>query len=159
MLTKLKYAGVKIPKLLEIYKLRMRTCLEQCSVLYHSSLSIKQSNALDRLQAVCLKVILQENYHSYDSALLQTELDKLSTRRFSRCLSFSLKCLKHDQNKRIFPENTVPQDALPIRERENYKVNFGRTNAYKNSAVPFSHFREKEQKEAEGERRKRRGQG
>ena len=60
MLTKLKYAGVEMEDLLEIYQLFIRSCAEYCSVAFHSSLTDTQSRSLERLQSTCLKVILQD---------------------------------------------------------------------------------------------------
>ena len=37
----------------------------------------------------------------------------------------------------MFPRNSNLNLTLEAREREPFKVNFGRTNAYKNSAIPF----------------------
>ena len=90
---------------------------------------------LERCQSVSLKIILQESYISYEAALEMTGLQKLETRREERCKKFSLKCIKHDTNKRFFPLNEV--DATRIRAREKYTVNFARTNAYKNSTIPY----------------------
>ena len=88
MLTKLRYAGETIANLLHIYKQFIRSKLEYCSVAFHSSLTLKQCKALERCQAVCLRIILQDSYESYESALILTGLKKLSTRRSDRCLDF-----------------------------------------------------------------------
>ena len=137
LLTKLKYAGLPTGDLLQAYKMYIRSRLEYCSVVFHSSLTQQQEAALERCQAICLRVILQESYTSYSLALELCGLKKLSARRLERCHSFSLKCLKHEQNKRIFPKNPNLDISLEARYREQFKVNFARTNAYRNSAVPF----------------------
>ena len=95
MLSKLKYAGVIVSDLLTIYKLFIRSITEYCSVTFHHSLKLKQSHSLDRMQATCLKVILQDAYVSYNLALLLTRLDALEKRQEDRCLRFSLRCIKH----------------------------------------------------------------
>ena len=41
MLTKLKYVGVSIEDLVEIYILFIRSVLEYCAVAFHSSLTVK----------------------------------------------------------------------------------------------------------------------
>ena len=61
MLTKLKYAGVSREDLLHLYKQFIRSKLEYCSVLFHSSLTVQQSASLERCQAVCLRVMLGED--------------------------------------------------------------------------------------------------
>ena len=66
-LTKLKYAGVSTEDLIHAYEMYMYS-LEYCSVVFHSSLTKQQEAALERCQAVCLRVILQESYISYSAA-------------------------------------------------------------------------------------------
>ena len=126
MLTKLKYAGVQTEDLITIFKLFIRSTLEYNSVAFHSSLTSQQENALERCQSVCLKVILSDSYISYNAALEMSGLETLKIRREKRCLDFSIKCVKHPENKRIFPLNENNSDKN-VRSREKYKVNFAFT--------------------------------
>ena len=137
LLTKLKYAGASTEDLLHTYKMFIRSRLEYCGVAFHSSLTKQQEDSLERCQAVCLRIILQESYISYSAALEMCGLKTLFLRRQDRCLQFSLKSLKHEQNKRMIPTNPNLDIDIDTRNREQYKVNFARTNAYKNSAVPL----------------------
>ena len=50
MLTKLKYVGTSTEDLLEIYTLFIRSVIEYCSVVFHSRLTIEQSDKLKRIQ-------------------------------------------------------------------------------------------------------------
>ena len=158
MLTKLRYSGLCIEELVHIYKQYIRTTLEYCSVVYHSSLTDQQSASIERCQAVSLRVILQENFVSYSAALEMTGLSRLSERRLSRCLDFSLKCRKDIHNARFFPLNPNLSNTLETRGREHFKVNFCRTKKYQDSAIPFcqrllnQHWCEKEEeRRAEGQ--------
>ena len=137
MLTKLQYAGVKPDDLILIYKMFIRSTLEYNSVAFHSSLSSQQEVALERCQSVSLRIILQESYVSYSAALEMTGLETLKIRREARCVSFSLKSVKHETNKRMFPQNLNADNTMDVRSREKYIVNFARTNAYKQSAIPY----------------------
>ena len=129
----------------------MGSRLEYCSVAFHSSLTKQQEASLERCQAVCLRVILQESYDSYKAALEKRGLTTLSSIRQARCLSFSLKTMKHEQNKQMFLLNPNLDKAVDIRNREHFKVNFAYTNSYKSSAVHFcrrllnGHYRDKAQ--------------
>ena len=136
MITKLKYAGVSRDDLLDIYVLFIRSIIEYCSVVFHSSLTKEQSNKLERIQKTCLKVILANDYVDYETALRVCGLETLNKRRESKCLSFALKCINHEKNRRLFPLNPIKTD-YEVRNRELFKVNFARTTAYKNSAVPY----------------------
>ena len=78
MITKLKYVGVPIEELLDIYILFIRSCAEYCSVVFHSTLTGEQSNTIERIQRTCLKIILGEMYMDYSSALEMTGLYSLS---------------------------------------------------------------------------------
>ena len=91
MLTKLKYAGVSLEDLLDIYILFVRSVTEYCDVAFHSSLTVEQSEKLEQIQKICLKVILGDMYVSYSSALEMTGLKPLSERRQHRCLDFARK--------------------------------------------------------------------
>ena len=121
MLTKLKYAGVNTKELLHNYKQFVRVMLEYCSVAWHRTLSEQQS----RCQSVCLRVILGNNFVSYEAALEMTGLGKLSDRRHLRCPDYVLKSLMHSDNKRYFPKNPNLDLTLTARTREHFKVNLG----------------------------------
>ena len=124
LLTKLRYAGVERKELVHNYKQFIRTALEYCSVAMHSSLTEVQSSSLEHCQAVALRVILQDDYLSYETALISTGLEKLSARRAARCLAFSLKCIQHENNKSFFPRNPNIGNLSEVREREEFVVNF-----------------------------------
>ena len=134
MLTKLKYAGVSTKDLLETYILFIRSRTEYVSVAFHSSLTKKQEKAIERIQSTCLKVILGDKYLTYEDALLKTGLKTLKQRREEKCLSFSLKCLKHPQLKRLFPRNDNPHS---LRNTDEFKINFANTEHYRKSAIPY----------------------
>ena len=106
MLTKLKYVGVSIDDLLDIYVLYIRSMTEYCSVAFHSNVTVEQTQTLERIQRTCLKVILGDMYMDYDSTLEMSGLQTLYSRRVKRCLDFALKSIKHPRNKRLFPLNT-----------------------------------------------------
>ena len=136
MLTKLKYAGVSITDLLDIYCLFVRSCAEYCSVVFHSSLTQEQSKKIENIQKTSLKIILRDNFVDYEAACEMAGLEKLETRRQTRLLVYAKKCLKHPQNSRFFPENDS-FDAEPlIRNREKLKMNFCHGEKYLKSAIP-----------------------
>ena len=80
MLTKLKYVGVPTEDLLDIYILFIRSVTEYCAVVFHSSLTLQQSEKIEKIQKTSLKVILGEMYVSYTAALEMCGLDSLSER-------------------------------------------------------------------------------
>ena len=48
MITKLKYVGVNTDDLLDIYILFIRSVVEYCAVVFHSSVTQKQSEELEK---------------------------------------------------------------------------------------------------------------
>ena len=105
ILSKLKYAGIEIEDLITIYILFIRSLTEYCSVVFNTSLTQKQSKKIETIQSTSLKIILDVNYVSYNSALEMTGLDKLSTRRDKRQLNFAKKCTKNEFTSYMFPKN------------------------------------------------------
>ena len=136
MITKLKYVGVPIDDLIDVYTLYIRSIVEYCSVAFHSRLTTADSDKLERIQKISLRVILGEMYNSYNAALEMTGLQTLESRRTQRCLDFSLKCLKHPRNSRLFPVNSRLHGQNE-RPRELFDVNWARTEKYRHSAIPY----------------------
>ena len=81
MITKLKYAGVTVEDLIHIYILYIRSLLEYCSVVWHSTLTADMSHDIECVQKLCLKIILGQKYSGFDNALEATGLGKLFNRR------------------------------------------------------------------------------
>ena len=135
MITKLKYVGVKHEDLLDVYKLFIRSLLEYCAVVWHSRLTSDLRESLERVQKSCLRVILGDQYTNYAEALEICKLKTLFERREDRCLSFAKKCLKHPIHSRLFPTNGI--NMHDTRDRERFSVNFAKTDAYRNSAIPY----------------------
>ena len=81
ILGRLKYVGLDTDTLLTIYKLFIRCIQEYCSTVFHYSLPQEQSYKIERIQANCLKVILGENYVSFEAALEICNIKLLGTRR------------------------------------------------------------------------------
>ena len=118
-----------------LYSLHIRSITEYCATAFHSSLTIRQSNKLEAIQKTCLRIILGEDYTSYDDALKSTGLLSLNARREKRELSFALKCAKHPTNSSMFPLNPS-QDPHNVRNREIFQVNQAKTESYRTSAIP-----------------------
>ena len=139
MLTKLKYVGVNQEDLINIYVLYIRSLLEYCSVVWHSTLTLEQSNKLEGVQKLCLKVILGSKYENYEQALKASSLDSLSDRREQKCLNFGLKSLLHPVHSQMFQVN--PQvSSKPLHEhtnKEHFIVNWAKRESYKTSAIPY----------------------
>ena len=76
--------GLPLKDMMEIYILYIRSVVENSAVVRHSSLTVAGHLTIECVQKVALKIILNENYESYDQALevsgLQTMKEEFSSR-------------------------------------------------------------------------------
>ena len=106
LLTKLKYIGVKRKDLLDIYKLFIRSCLEYATVVFHSSLTQNQSDMLEAVQKLCLKIILSSDYEDYESSLQKMSILSLNETRNLKFDKFCMKSQAHPIHTEMFPIST-----------------------------------------------------
>ena len=137
MLSKLKYIGVTIEDLIEIYCLFIRSTAEYCSAVFGTSLTVEQSRKLTNIEKTSLRIILQDNYISYEAALEMCALTSLSERRTNHLLAFARRTSRHPvYGPKMFPRNPEIEDIQDIRNREKFQVNFSRGAAYYTSTIP-----------------------
>ena len=89
---------------------------------------------LKKVQKIALKIILKDQYISYDHALTTVGIDCLIDRREQLCLKFAKACLKNENLKDMFPLNE--DSHRNIRQRDVFKVTFAHTDRLKNSSIP-----------------------
>ena len=143
LITKLMYVGVGTEELISIYIIFIRSLVENCCVVWHSTLTVEQEDDLEQIQKVCLHVIFGECWVDYDTALEMTGLEKLVNRREKMCLSFAEKCLSHKKHKNMFPPKDF-NEMVPkyghlhnVRQREKFIVNPAGTERYRMSTIPY----------------------
>ena len=95
LLTKIAEFNPPKSDLKTIYILFIRSLLEQSAVVWHSSLTKENSDDLERVQKSAVKVILNNQYKDYESALERLEIQKLKDRRELLCKNFANKCIKN----------------------------------------------------------------
>ena len=83
----------KISVLKLIYHSKIRSILETSCVVWHSSITLKQRAMLERLQKCAFRVILKNNYESYENALKVMNMDTLDKRREKLCLRLKFESL------------------------------------------------------------------
>ena len=96
----------------------------------------ENSEDLERVQKSALKIILQENYKSYELALETLDLESLKERREALCLQFAKKCIGHPKMKHMFTTNKKTHQ-METRFPENFAVNHANTERLKNSPVIY----------------------
>ena len=110
--------------------------MEQSCVVWHSSITNEEETNLERVQKFSLRIILKDNYNSYEQALKKANLLTLGERRRKLCLNFARACVKHDRNKDMFPMNPA-YHTMTTRHREKYLVQHSRTDRLAKSSVPY----------------------
>ena len=73
--------GTSSEDLKTIYYLFVRSQLEQSSVVWHSSLTEENKTDLERVQKSAVKIIMGENYKSYNKSLQYLDMETLDERR------------------------------------------------------------------------------
>ena len=87
--------------------------------LWNSGLTKGQINDLEKIQKVALKIILGENYGSYDKACNFFNLETLSKRRNSLCVNFALKLFKSERSDQFFTHRkTKTRNTDPVVEKK-----------------------------------------
>ena len=102
--------------------------------MWHSSLNKGEKYGLERVQKVALKIILRDQYISYEDALQLCNLKTLSDRRSGLCLSFAKKCLKNEKTLDIFPLN---DEVRTTRISEKNKLTKANTDRLASLDIPL----------------------
>ena len=75
----------------EIYILYVRSILEQSCVVWNSSITVENSDDLERVQKAALRIIVGKNYTNYEYALMKADLESLKTGINKLCKTFAEK--------------------------------------------------------------------
>ena len=89
-------------ELLKAYKTLMRPMAEYCSVEFHSMLTDRQDEEIERMQATALRYVYGYGL-SYAKMCEQSGLKTLRQRRIEVCDKFALACARSDRFNKWFP--------------------------------------------------------
>ena len=123
-----------LDELVKIYILYIRSVVENSAVVWHSSLTLANEVAIERVQKVALRIILRDKYENYENALRLVNLKTLKDRRKDLCLKFANQCIKNPTMKDMFP---LRNSSRTTRISEKYYVQPARTDRLRYSAIPF----------------------
>ena len=107
----LKRIGLSPSLLIVIYKSLVRPCFDYACVVYHSMLSKRLSELLERQQRRILKIIYGYDL-SYEKALERAGIERLDARRSLLRERFVVKLARNDRFSDWFPVNETPVHAL-----------------------------------------------
>ena len=134
ILIRFKRLGATPDKLLSVYLLKIRTLLEYATPVFHSSLTVDQSNQLEITQKKALAIVYGTNYTNYDHALNLANIERLDIRRDTINLNFAKKCVQNPRHSHMFPPNPNPRPNL---RNPKYFMEHGcHTSRFFNSAIP-----------------------
>ena len=120
MLRLLKRHFLPYQDLITVYCSYIRPICEYGCPVWHGGLTVKQSSSLESVQKRALRIILGNEFSSYDDALNICNLTSLSKRRENLCLSFMKKTLSKTNQ---FQEYLPPSPTKEIIEKPQ-KVNW-----------------------------------
>ena len=126
--------GASKEEMVHLWIIFCRSVLEQSCVVWHSSLTQENIDNLERTQKTFTKLVLKENYTTYEESLMKLNLDSLSQRRQILCLKFAKAGIKHDKLSDLLPMKNKEHD-MHIRQSEKYEVNFANTERLKTGSV------------------------
>ena len=136
MLRTLKRFNLPLCDLITIfYTGYVRPILEYCAPVFHSNLTKKQTNNIERIQKRACKIILGFNYSTYENALVTCNITSLKERREKLCLDFALNLEKHPIHSSWLPDQR--QVNLNLRNAQKYSQLRCRTERFKGSAIPY----------------------
>lgn len=118
--------------IIHVYKLYVRSLLEQSCQIWHSSLTDQNIEDLERVQKSLLRIIEPEL--PYNQALEKTGLEHLTERRKNLCLKFAKKCVENPKTTHMFKQT---QNIGDRKRKEKFEVQFARTERLKQSSIPY----------------------
>ena len=137
MLRTLKKFGFSREELAIVFKSYLRPILEYAAVVWHPSITLKQSNDIERIQKRACRTILGHNYFSYDQATVSCNFDILSDRREQLCLNFAQDLSSNVRTKHLIPPTRLESHGRNLRNSSAISQVKIRTSRFQNSPVPY----------------------
>ena len=102
LLRRMKLLNLPSKVILEYYLKEIRPVLEYAVAVWHAGITVAQSQDIERAQKCALKIILGQQYLSYEYACNYFELDTLENRRLELCTNFAVKTFLGDRRRQFF---------------------------------------------------------
>ena len=106
LLRRMKVMGLQPNIIFDYYLKEVRVLAEQAVPIWNSGLTKAQISDIEKIQKVALKVILGDQFKTYDKACEFFDVDKLSVRRLELSTNFALKLFKSDRSAEFFTLTT-----------------------------------------------------
>ena len=132
ILRRLKSFNLEETILFDVYTKEIRSIVELAVPVWHSSLTVSQSNSIEQVQKLSFKIILGNQYNSYPEAIQFFGTSTLKERRLTLCKKFALKNVKSD--KSLFKLCDLNSRTRSKRKVHEFKCN---TTRFERSSLPF----------------------
>ena len=133
VLRRLSKFSIDTSQIFDVYSKEVRSLLKYAVPVWHSGLTRQQTNQIEKIQKTAFRILLGDNYISYDVACTLLGVEPLDLRRRQLCLNFSKKDLKKDNT--IFKKCPVmPQTRRVPKLVQEFLC---RTHRYENSSLPY----------------------
>ena len=130
----LKCAGIEPHHLVKIYTTIIRSVIEYACQVWHTSLTIRQTNQLESIQKRAMRIV----FHGmrYNDAIATARISTLADRREALCRSLfaTMQQPNHKLHHLLPPPRTC---TYSLRNARAYGVPRCKTNRFKNSFVPY----------------------
>ena len=112
--------------------------MEQSCVVWNSSITVENSDDLERVQKAAVRIIVGQNYTNYENALMKADLEPLKIRRDELCKTFAEKSLEseHEPTQKMFTLNRK-KHHMGVRDSERFGVNYAYPTRFQKSSNPF----------------------
>ncbi len=137
MLRTLKKFGFDKNELIVVLKSYLRPVMEYAAVVWHSSITDRQTHELERIQKRAVKTILGPEYTSYKEGLSACNIDSLANRRTAQCLKFAESLSDNIRCKHLIPPTRFVSHGKNLRNSNSITQLRSRTTRFQNSPVPY----------------------
>ena len=128
--------GFNIQSLHTLYQWYIRTGLEYAAPVWHSSLTQRDSDRLERIQKRCFRIILNQRYISYENALQQLDAASLD-RRTDLTVRFGRGLLRSPTYRHWLPPTMAQVHGRATRHGQRLRTVICRTERYRKSTIPY----------------------
>ena len=131
----LKHAGFNSDELAKVYRTMVRPVADYMSVVYHSMMTAKQDEEVERLQSQALKLIYGRDV-SYRVMRARAGVETLRQRRIDAVDKFASKCTT-GRFSHWFPLKGGRRSGRGVVREEKYLESFARCDRLKNSPLYY----------------------
>ena len=128
---KLKTFKASQPELVTYFTSFIRPILEYASSVWCTSITQKESIAIERVQKRFCRIVLGQQYVCYNDALKQLSLEKLEDRRITCFRKDSIKLFNDPEHRSILPDNCKTNSTMNLRHSVKLQPIRYKTDRYK----------------------------